>query len=99
MDPANSDNPVHPLHRTLDVVRRNAINLAERHYLHQVLTTVKGRIGAAAKVAGISTRQLHKLMKKHGLNKSEFKTLETTWSLGFKLERRPRAREVRALER
>jgi DNA-binding NtrC family response regulator len=42
--------------------------------LKELLTENKGRIKTSAEVAGISTRQLSKLMKKYGLRKEEFKS-------------------------
>jgi DNA-binding NtrC family response regulator len=33
----------------------------------------KGKIGESAEAAGISTRQLNKLMNKYGIKKEEFK--------------------------
>ena len=58
---------------TLGEVRRRAISDAEKYYLTQLLIENRGRIKDAAEAAGISTRQLHKLMKKHYLRKEEFK--------------------------
>ena len=45
----------------------------EMNYLHQLLSKTRGRIAPAAAKAGITTRQLHKLMKRHGLRKEDFK--------------------------
>jgi DNA-binding NtrC family response regulator len=59
--------------QSLEAYRRQAIDSAERVYLKQILAQEKGKIKNTAAVAGISTRQLHKLMKKYGLNKEEFK--------------------------
>ena len=58
---------------TLSVARNRAIEDFERNYLKELLTTNNGRIQESAKVANISTRQLHKLMTKYGLRKEEFK--------------------------
>ena len=58
---------------TLEAYRSEATENAVRHYLKQVLARNKGKIKDTADVAGISTRQLHKLMKKYGLRKEEFK--------------------------
>lgn len=54
-------------------VRRRGVEEIERRYLKEVLDECCGKINASAEVAGISTRQLHKLMKKYGLQKEEFK--------------------------
>jgi DNA-binding NtrC family response regulator len=58
---------------TLSEVRRKGVEEIERNYLAEVLTVNHGRIKDAAQAAGISTRQLNKLMKKHGLKKEAFK--------------------------
>jgi DNA-binding NtrC family response regulator len=58
---------------TLAEARRKGVEEIERSYLTEVLAANKGRIKDAALAAGISTRQLHKLMKKYGLSKREFK--------------------------
>ncbi len=54
-------------------VRKAATGEIEKKYLRQVLTFNKGSIKASARCAGITTRQLHKLMKKYNLRKEEFK--------------------------
>ncbi|NIO03033.1 MAG: AAA domain-containing protein [Proteobacteria bacterium] len=59
---------------TLEEVRGQAIEEIERRYLRELLAIHGGRINRSAEAAGISIRQLHNLMKKHGLRKEEFKT-------------------------
>jgi DNA-binding NtrC family response regulator len=59
--------------RSLEHVRDQAIEEIEKRYLREVLAAHKGRIDVSAKTAGISVRQLHNLMKKHGLRKEEYK--------------------------
>ena len=59
---------------TLAAVRSKALAETERRYLKEVLARNKGKINASAAEAGISTRQLNKLMHKHQLEKSAFKT-------------------------
>lgn len=59
--------------QSLAQARRQGIEHAEQWYLKGVLRTYKGRIGDSARHAGISTRQLHKLMTKYGIRKEEFK--------------------------
>ncbi len=59
---------------TLDEVRRTAIEETEKRYLQELLAANKGRIRETAKAAKISSRQLHKLMKKYGIRKEEFKS-------------------------
>ena len=58
---------------TLSEARHKSIELTERQYLREVLNLHRGRIDASARTAGISTRQLHKLMKKYLLRKEDFK--------------------------
>jgi DNA-binding NtrC family response regulator len=62
---------------TLADVRRQAVDDVERHYLRQLLAANGGKIGATAESAGITSRQLHKLMTKHGLKKEEFRPGDT----------------------
>ena len=59
--------------QTLAEVRRRGVENIERQYLKEILAEHKGRIQASADNAGISTRQLHKLMTKYGLRKEDFK--------------------------
>ncbi len=58
---------------TLAEVRRRAVEEVERCYLKETLDENQGRIKKSAEAAGITSRQLHKLMSKHGLSKEEFK--------------------------
>jgi DNA-binding NtrC family response regulator len=60
---------------TLNQARQHGIEEIERNYLKDVLAHHKGKIGESAKAAGISTRQLNKLMNKYGIKKEEFKSL------------------------
>jgi DNA-binding NtrC family response regulator len=57
----------------LEEVRRRGIETIETQYLKGLLTEHGGRIGKTAQAAGISTRQLHKLMTKYRIRKEEFK--------------------------
>jgi DNA-binding NtrC family response regulator len=66
--------PMDIISRTLYEVRNETIESIERQYLKEQLAAHKGRIDATASAAGIGTRQLHKLLKKHNINKSEFKS-------------------------
>ncbi len=59
---------------TLASARKKALEETERRYLKEVLTRNNGRINASAIEAGISTRQLNKLMHKYQLEKSAFKS-------------------------
>jgi DNA-binding NtrC family response regulator len=59
---------------TLSEARQCGIEEIERNYLKEVLTRNKGRISDSAAEAGMSTRQLNKLMNKYGLKKEKFKS-------------------------
>ncbi len=59
--------------RTLAETRKLAIEAFERHYLKECLSRHRGKINGAAQEAGITTRQLNKLMNKYGLRKEAFK--------------------------
>jgi DNA-binding NtrC family response regulator len=63
---------------SLAEARRRAVEDVERLYLKRQLEASGGRIEATAKSAGISSRQLHKLMTKHGLRKEDFRTSART---------------------
>ncbi|MGA1840916.1 MAG: sigma-54-dependent transcriptional regulator [bacterium] len=58
---------------TLSEVRQRGIENIEQHYLKELLTLNNGRINDSAKGAGITSRQLHKLLTKYGIRKEEFK--------------------------
>lgn len=60
-------------HLTLAEARQHGIGEIERNYLKDVLARNKGKINESARDAGISSRQLNKLMNKYGLRKEEFK--------------------------
>ena len=62
-------NPSH----SLAEARIRAVENIERQYLNEALTRHRGRIDKTAKEAGISTRQIHKLLKKHGIHKEAYK--------------------------
>jgi transcriptional regulator with GAF, ATPase, and Fis domain len=66
----NSENGQLP---TLSEFRKAVVTHAERIYLTKLLRTNNGRINKSAEIAGITTRQLRKLMKKCNLNKDQFK--------------------------
>jgi len=58
----------------LSEVRKQAADDAERSYLKGLLNRHKGRIAASAEEAGVSTRQLNKLLHKHQIRKEEYKS-------------------------
>ncbi len=53
--------------------RRKVVEEFERRYLKDLILRNRGRINASAAEAGVTTRQLHKLMSKYGIRKEEFK--------------------------
>ena len=64
--------PVHA-HMPLARARQQAIESFERQYVKELLSRNRGRINPSASEAGISTRQLHKLMTRYAIRKEEFK--------------------------
>lgn len=58
---------------TLANTRRKAVEAMEKRYLRDLLTEEGGSIKETARRAGITTRQLSKLMKRHGFRKEYFK--------------------------
>jgi len=60
---------------TLSEMRGKGVEDIERRYLKELLAQNRGKIKDSADAAGITTRQLHKLMKKYGIRKEEFKAL------------------------
>ena len=61
-------------HLCLADARRQVTEDFERQYLKELLLRNKGKINQSAEDAGISARQLSKLMVKHGIQKEEFKS-------------------------
>ena len=59
---------------SLPEARRRGIEECERRYLEKLLAENQGKIKESAKAAGISTRQLHKLLTKYGIRKEAFKS-------------------------
>ena len=60
--------------RTLAETRRKGIEDIERRYLRELLAHNRGKIRESAEAAGITTRQLHKLLTKYGIRKEDFKS-------------------------
>jgi len=58
---------------SLAEARRKGIENIERCYLKELLCRNKGKINKSAEDAGVTPRQLNKLMKKYGIKKEEFK--------------------------
>ncbi len=53
--------------------RQEVVATFERMYLSDLLRTTSGRIGEAAKRAGVNQRSLYQMMQRHGLRKEDFK--------------------------
>ena len=64
--------------KTLPEVCREVVDQAERLYLEMVLKETMGRVGQAARIAGIHTRALYNKMKRLGLQKESFRTKNRT---------------------
>jgi DNA-binding NtrC family response regulator len=58
---------------TLGEARQVGLEVIEKNYLKEVLARNKGKINESAREAGVSTRQLNKLMNKYGIRKEDFK--------------------------
>ena len=58
---------------TLAEVRRQVVEKVEEEYIRAVLEANRGRIQTSAEVAGISSRQLHKLMSRYQIDKKDYK--------------------------
>ncbi|MEW6672909.1 MAG: sigma-54 dependent transcriptional regulator [Thermodesulfobacteriota bacterium] len=58
---------------TLSEIRRRAIEVAEKTYLRELLFKHQGKLGKASTDAGVSPRQLHKLLSKYAIQKELFK--------------------------
>ncbi len=56
----------------LATARSQAVEDFERQYLKELLAVNKGRINRSAEIAGITSRQLNKLMHKYKLRKEDF---------------------------
>jgi DNA-binding NtrC family response regulator len=59
---------------TLAETRSRSVEQVERQYLKEQLLTHKGRINKTAAAAGITTRQLHKLMTKYKILKKQYRS-------------------------
>lgn len=73
IDQSVKPEPVIDTSKPLHLVRRQGIERLERQYLQELLKKQNGKIAATAQAAGISVRQLHKLMTRYDLHKNDFK--------------------------
>nr|WP_320013737.1 sigma-54 dependent transcriptional regulator [uncultured Desulfobacter sp.] len=72
------DIPTPDTGKTLAQARRYAVNACEVSYLTRLLAQTNGRISETALQAGITTRQLNRLLTRHGLDKKQFKSSKST---------------------
>jgi DNA-binding NtrC family response regulator len=70
--------PVNTPDTPLSRARQHAINRFEQEYLTTLLGQTRGRIDQAADLAGITPRQLNRLLNRHQLNKNMFKPPKDT---------------------
>jgi DNA-binding NtrC family response regulator len=57
---------------SLAQARQIATEEFERAYLKNLLKQCKGKMNIAAKIAQVTTRQLNRLMARHGIRKNDF---------------------------
>ncbi len=62
---------------TLAQARRHAVDTCEISYLTSLLEQTSGRIDETAHKAGITPRQLNRLLARHGMDKKQFKQQKT----------------------
>jgi DNA-binding NtrC family response regulator len=69
----NGDLDPHWLDKTLPDAKREVADAFERTYLSLLLRSTKGRVGEAARRAGITPRFLYDRMRHHGLRKEAYR--------------------------
>lgn len=57
---------------SLSEARKSALEVLERNYLAEVLSETKGKINKSAEIAGVTPRQLHKLLNKYQISRKDF---------------------------
>ncbi|WP_176360009.1 sigma-54-dependent transcriptional regulator [Desulfosediminicola ganghwensis] len=67
------NNTSHTSIKRLAEIRDEAVRKSEKEYLCTLLSMHNGKIEATAKTAGVSRRQIHKLLTKHNIKKELFK--------------------------
>lgn len=58
--------------KSLSEIRSSALESIERNYLKEVLFQTKGKINKSAEIAGVTPRQMHKLLNKHQILRKDF---------------------------
>jgi DNA-binding NtrC family response regulator len=76
-DPSTSECSVFSPGVTLRAYKSSVSLEAERRYLYGLLRHTCGRIGTAARLAGLSPRALYEKMRYHGVRKEDFRPEET----------------------
>ena len=59
--------------KPLREARQEVVTAFERDYLVDLLKDSQGRIGLAARQAGVNSRSLYELLRRHGIRKEDFK--------------------------
>jgi DNA-binding NtrC family response regulator len=72
---ANKPSAILPIDDSVPLAdaRKKAVEAFELQYLKKLLARHEGKIKKSANEAGISMRQLHKLLSKYGIHKEEYK--------------------------
>jgi DNA-binding NtrC family response regulator len=55
-------------------LRRTTYEKVEREYLIALLTGNRGKINETARIAGVTPRQINKLLTKYSIRKEEYKS-------------------------
>ena len=66
------------LEEPLEAAVERAVSRTEREYLHAALRATRGRVGEAARAAGISRRTLFRKMKSYGIDKGDYRSASPT---------------------
>jgi len=75
----NTAEVVMDITQPLAEIRRQSLEKLELQYLKELMSKHQGRVNRASETAGITTRQLHKLLSKYGIRKEEFKPAYSTF--------------------
>jgi DNA-binding NtrC family response regulator len=70
---SNSESFLEDTSGTLALVRQQVVAQIEEDYIKSVLAANNGSIQKTASVAGVTTRQLHKLMTRYAIDKNDYK--------------------------
>ena len=64
------------LELSLSDARAKVLEGFERQYMKTIMTKFEGKIGAAAEAAGVTVRQIHNLLKRHSIDKADYKNIK-----------------------